>query len=100
MSAGWGGGGGFAGGGFEGGYREPAIVFPHDFAGGGGEHVPRLVGDAVSVGEPAGGIEGDRVAQRLAEVRQVGAGRAGGRLGGRFVDGGQLWQRGVPRRLG
>src|SRR6266700_2544008 len=85
---------GSAGGGLERGCGEPPVVLPHDLAGGGGEHEPWLVLDTVSVGEPAGGVEGDWVAQ-VAQTLEVGVCGAGGWLGGHLIDGDELLQRAV-----
>src|ERR1022692_2198830 len=73
-------------GGFEDSCGEPAIVLPDDLARGRGEQEPWLVLDAVSVGQPSGGVESDRGAEWSAEMRKESADRAGGLLCGSLVD--------------
>src|ERR1035438_4201478 len=88
-----------AGGGLEGGWREPAVVMPDDLARGGDQDEPRLVLDAVAVGQPAAGVQRDRVGQRPPEAPQEGSRRVRRWLGGCLVDGQQLRQPTAPGNL-
>ena len=60
-------------GGGQGGDGKPAVVGPDDLAGRGDQGQPGLVLHVEAVSDAAGGVEGDRVAERGAEAAQVGA---------------------------